>query len=85
MVQALHFFSTNLLRIWPTIKFYTISLPPPWSNAPCPLVDKGHQTIARSLLLHPKFCIQTILEILWNFEVQCIMKNHLVLPKTYPP
>jgi hypothetical protein len=39
----------NSSRIWPTMKFSPTSSPPPWSNVPCPFVDKGHQTIATSL------------------------------------
>ncbi len=36
------FFSTNSSKIWPTMNFFPTSSPPPWSNAPCPIVDKGH-------------------------------------------
>jgi hypothetical protein len=60
MVQALPSFLTNFLRIWPTMKFSSTSSPPPWSNAPCRFVDKGHQIITTSLWLNLKFCIQTI-------------------------
>jgi hypothetical protein len=84
MVQALPS-STNSSKIWPTMNYFPTSLPPMWSNAPCPFVDKRHQTIATSLRLHLKFFIQTNLETLENFEVWCIAKNHLVLPKTYAP
>jgi hypothetical protein len=66
------------------MKFSPTSLPPLWSIAPCPFVNKGHQTYT-SLWLHLKFCIQVILETSQNFEVQCIVKNRLVLPKTYVP
>jgi hypothetical protein len=83
MVHALPFFSTNFSRIWPTMNFFSTSLPPLWYSAPCPSVDKGHQTIATSLWLNPKFCSQTILEILWKFETWCITRIHLVLPKNY--
>ncbi len=62
MVQSLPFSLTNSSRIWPTMKFSPMSSPLRWSNAPCPFVDKGHQTIATSLCLNPKFCIQTILK-----------------------
>ncbi len=68
MVQTLPSTWTNFLRIWPTMKKFPTSLPPLWSNAPCFFVHKGHQTIATSLWLHPKFCIQTTLETPWNFE-----------------
>jgi hypothetical protein len=50
------------------MKISPISSSPPWSNAPCPFVDKGHQTIATSLWLNPNFCIQTIPETLQKFE-----------------
>jgi hypothetical protein len=80
MVQALPFFWTNFSsKIWPTMKFFPTSSPPLWSNAPCPFVDKGHQTIAISLWLHLKFCIQTILKTFQNFKAWCIAKNCLVL------
>jgi hypothetical protein len=46
------------------MNFFPTSLPPSWSNAPCPFVNKGHQTIATSLWLKLKFCIQTILKAL---------------------
>jgi hypothetical protein len=85
MVQASLSSSTNSLRIWPTMKFSPTSLPPLLANAPCPFMDKGHQTIATSLLLHSKFCIQAILETLQNFKVECIMRNCLVMPKPYAP
>jgi hypothetical protein len=54
MVQTSPFFLTNFLRIWPNMKFSPISFPPLWFNAPCPFVDKGHQTIVTSLWLHVK-------------------------------
>jgi hypothetical protein len=60
MVQSLPFSSINFSKIWPIVKFSPTSSPPMWSNAPYPFVDKGHQTIAISLCLNPKFCIQTI-------------------------
>jgi hypothetical protein len=44
------------------MKFSPTSLPLMWSKAPCPFVDKGHQTIITSLWLNPKIFIQTILE-----------------------
>jgi hypothetical protein len=37
------------------------------------------------LWLNPKFCIQTILETLWKFEIWRIARIHLVLLKTYVP
>jgi hypothetical protein len=62
MVQASPFSLTNSSKIWPTMKFSPTSLPLMWSKAPCPFVDKGHQTIITSLWLNPKIFIQTILE-----------------------
>jgi len=67
------------------MNFFPTSSPPLWSSAPCPFVDKGHQTIATSLWLNPKFCIQTILETPWKFKAWCIARICLVLPKTYVP
>jgi len=82
---SLVFFLNQFLRIWLTMKFSPISSPPLWFSAPWPFVNKGHQTIRTSLWLNPKFCIQTILETPWKSKVQCIVKIHLVLPKTYAP
>ncbi len=49
-------FSKNSLRIWPTMKFCPISLSPPWSNAPCPFVDKEshhcNKFVVTSKILH---------------------------------
>jgi hypothetical protein len=42
MVQALRFSSTNSLKIWSTMKFSPISLPPLWFNVLCPFMDKRH-------------------------------------------
>ncbi len=75
----------NSSRIWPTMKFSPTSLPPLWSNAPCPFMDKRQQTIVTSLWLNPKFCIQTILKTLWKSKVWCIARIHLILLKTYVP
>jgi hypothetical protein len=48
--------SNKSLRIWLTIKFCPISLSPPWSNAPCPFVDKKshhcNKFVATSKILH---------------------------------
>ncbi len=48
--------SKNSLRIWPTMKFCPISLSPPWSNAPCPFVDKkshhSNKFVVTSKILH---------------------------------
>jgi hypothetical protein len=85
MVQALPSSSTNSLKVWPTMKFSPTSLPLLWSNAPYPFADKRRQTIATSLWLHQKFFIQTILETLQIFEVQCIAKNFFALLKNYAP
>jgi hypothetical protein len=82
MVQSLLFYSTNSSRIWPTMKLSPTSLPPMWSNAPCPFVD---QTIATNLCMNPKFCIQTILKTPSKFKVRCIVRIHLLLPKSYAP
>ncbi len=60
MVQSLFFSLTNSSRILPTVKFSPTISPPVWLNAPCPFVDKGHQTIATSLCMNPKFCIESI-------------------------
>ncbi len=57
-------FFNQFFKNWPTMNFFPTSLPPSWSNAPCPFVNKGHQTIATSLWLKLKFCIQTILKAL---------------------
>jgi uncharacterized Ntn-hydrolase superfamily protein len=51
------------------MKFSPTSLPPLWSGAPCPFVDKGHQIIATNLWMNPKFCIQTILKTPWKSKV----------------
>jgi hypothetical protein len=64
MVQASPFLKTDSSKIWPTMNFFPTSSPPLCSNVDCPFVDKIHQTIARSLWLNPKFCIQTILKTL---------------------
>jgi hypothetical protein len=56
------------------MKFSFTSSPSPWSNAPCPFVDKGHQTIATSLWLNLKFCIQTILETPHKSEVHVLQR-----------
>jgi hypothetical protein len=48
------------------MKFSPASLPPPWSNVPCPFMDKGHHTIAINLWLHLKFCIQSIFKTFQN-------------------
>ncbi len=85
MVQASPSFFMKFSKMWPTTKKFLTSSPPLWSNTPCPFVDKGHQTFAISLWLHLKIFIQTILETFQNFEVWYIMKNHLILPKTYAP
>jgi hypothetical protein len=65
------------------MKFSSTSSPPSQSNAPCPFVDKGHQTIATSLWLNLKICIQTIPKTLQKFKAWCITRIHLVLPKTF--
>jgi len=48
--------SKNSLRIWPTMKFCPINLPPPWSNVPCPFVDKEshhcNKFVTTSEILH---------------------------------
>jgi len=67
------------------MKFSPTSSPFLWSSAPCPFMDKGHQTIATSLWLNSKFCIQTILETPHKSEIQCTMRICLILPKMYAP
>jgi hypothetical protein len=49
MVLIFPSFLINSSNIWPTMKFCPISLPLSWSNAPCPLVDKGLHIIVISL------------------------------------
>ncbi len=69
---------------------------PPWSflQQACHLYGLMHlillwikniQTIVTSLWLNSKFCIQTIPKTRWKFEVQCIVKICLILPRTYVP
>jgi len=54
MVQASPFYSTNSSKIWPTMNFFATISPPLWSNAPCPFVDKGHQTICHKFTVKSK-------------------------------
>jgi hypothetical protein len=56
-----------------------------WSNAPCPFVDKRHQTITTNLWLNLKICIQTILKTPQKPKVLCIARICLVMPKNYVP
>jgi hypothetical protein len=83
MVLILPFPLRNSLKIWPIVKVCSTSLPPPKSNVFYPFVDKGIHIIVISLYLHMKSCIQTTLKTPQNFEVWCIVGNHLVPPKTY--
>jgi len=84
-VQVSSFSLTKFSKIWPTMNSFPTSLPPSWSNAPCPFVDKGHQTIPTSLWLNLKFCIQTIPKTFRKSEARCIARNHSIMPKTYAP
>ncbi len=45
MVLVSPFSLRNSLRIWPTMKFCPTSLPPSWSNMPCPFVNKRFHII----------------------------------------
>jgi hypothetical protein len=85
MVQTSPFLITNSSKKLAHHEFSPTSSPPLCSNAPCPFVDKRHQTIATSLWLNPKFCIQAILKTLRKSKAWCIANIHLVLPVAYVP
>ncbi len=49
MVLVSPFSSKNSLRIWLTMKFCPTSLPPSWSNTPCPFANKRFHIVTISL------------------------------------